>query len=194
MIAVLIIAGLIVLNGVFVAAEFAIVGAPRAAIDRRAQDGNRLAELVQRMLDDPKQQDRYIATAQLGITVASLGLGMYGEHVLADWLYGVLGEHGLPQWLASHGLASTIAVAILTYFHIVVGEMVPKSVALQYAEQMALWITPPMFWIRNALFPFVFALNALGNQVLKILGVNRQVQNAGPVLHCRRAPADRARK
>lgn len=178
MIAVLIIAGLIVLNGVFVAAEFAIVGAPRAAIDRRAQDGNRLAKLVQRMLDDPKQQDRYIATAQLGITVASLGLGMYGEHVLADWLYGVLGEHGLPQWLASHGLASTIAVAILTYFHIVVGEMVPKSVALQYAEQMALWITPPMLWIRNALFPFVFALNALGNQVLKILGVNRQVQNA----------------
>jgi len=178
MTAILIIAGLILLNGVFVAAEFAIVGAPRAAIDRKAQDGNRLALLVQRVLDNPKQQDRYIATAQLGVTVASLGLGMYGEHVLADGLYEVLGGHGLPQWLASHGLASTVAVAILTYFHIVIGEMVPKAVALQYAEQMALWITPPMFWIRNALFPFVFALNALGNQVLKIIGVNRQVQNA----------------
>ena len=178
MIAVLIIAGLVLLNGVFVVAEFAIVGAPRAAIDRKAQDGNRLALLVQRVLDDPKQQDRYIATAQLGITVASLGLGMYGEHVLADWLYDVLGGHGLPQWLASHGLASTVAVAVLTYFHIVIGEMVPKSVALQYAEQMALWITPPMLWIRNALFPFVFALNAIGNQVLKVLGVNRQAQNA----------------
>jgi magnesium and cobalt exporter, CNNM family len=178
MTALLIIAGLILLNGVFVAAEFAIVGAPRAAIDRKAQDGNRLATLVQRVLDDPKQQDRYIATAQLGITVASLGLGMYGEHVLADWLYEVLGGHGLPQWLASHGLASTVAVAILTYFHIVIGEMVPKSVALQYAEHMALWVTPAMFWIRNALFPFVLALNVLGNLVLKILGVNRQAQNA----------------
>jgi CBS domain containing-hemolysin-like protein len=178
MTALLIIAGLILLNGVFVAAEFAIVGAPRAAIDRKAQDGNRLALLVQRVLDNPRQQDRYIATAQLGVTAASLGLGMYGEHILADRLYEALGGRGLPQWLASHGLASTVAVAILTYFHIVIGEMVPKAVALQYAEQMALWITPPMFWLRNALFPFVFALNALGNQVLKILGVNRQAQNA----------------
>jgi CBS domain containing-hemolysin-like protein len=178
MTAILIIAALILLNGVFVAAEFAIVGAPRAAIDRRAQDGHRLALLVQRVLDDPKQQDRYIATAQLGITVASLGLGMYGEHVLADWIYAKLGGLGLPQLLASHGLASTLAVAVLTYFHIVVGEMVPKSVALQYAEQMVLWITPPMLWIRNALFPFVVALNGLGNRVLKIFGVNRQAQNA----------------
>lgn len=178
MTALLIITVLILLNGVFVAAEFAIVGAPRAAIDRKAQDGNRLAQLVQRVLDDPKQQDRYIATAQLGITVASLGLGMYGEHVLADGLYALLGGHGLPQWLTSHGIASTVAVAILTYFHIVVGEMVPKSLALQYAETLALWITPPMLWIRNALFPFVIALNGLGNRVLHLIGVNRQAQNA----------------
>jgi magnesium and cobalt exporter, CNNM family len=178
MTALLIITVLILLNGVFVAAEFAIVGAPRAAIDRKAQDGNRLAQLVQRVLDDPKQQDRYIATAQLGITVASLGLGMYGEHVLADGLYAILGGHGLPEWLASHGIASTVAVAILTYFHIVVGEMVPKSLALQYAETLALWITPPMLWIRNALFPFVLALNSIGNRVLKVMGVNRQAQNA----------------
>ena len=178
MIAFLIITALILLNGIFVAAEFAIVGAPRAAIDAKAQSGNRLARAVQRVLEDPKQQDLYIATAQLGITVASLGLGMYGEHVLADGLYSLLGGHGLPQWLVSHGVASTVAVAILTYFHIVVGEMVPKSVALQRAEQMALWITPPMLWIRNALFPFVVSLNALGNVVLKMLGVNRQAQSA----------------
>jgi CBS domain containing-hemolysin-like protein len=177
-IAFLIITALILLNGVFVAAEFAIVGAPRAAIDRRAAGGNRLARAVQRVLDDPRQQDRYIATAQLGITVASLGLGMYGEHVLADGLFHMMGGYGLPEWLVSHGVASTIAVAILTYFHIVVGEMVPKSVALQRAEQMALWITPPMIWMRNALFPFVVALNAIGNRVLRIFGVNRQAQNA----------------
>jgi CBS domain containing-hemolysin-like protein len=177
-IAFLIITTLILLNGVFVAAEFAIVGAPRAAIDRRAAAGNRLARAVQRVLDDPRQQDRYIATAQLGITVASLGLGMYGEHVLADGLFHMMDGYGLPAWLVSHGVASTIAVAILTYFHIVVGEMVPKSVALQRAEQMVLWITPPMIWTRNALFPFVVTLNAIGNRVLRLFGVNRQAQNA----------------
>jgi CBS domain containing-hemolysin-like protein len=172
----LIITALILLNGVFVAAEFAIVGAPRAAIDRRAADGNRLARLVQRVLDDPRQQDRYIATAQLGITAASLGLGMYGEHVVADAIYRALGGKGLPAWVVSNGVASTLAVAILTYFHIVIGEMVPKSVALQRAEQMALWITPPMIWTRNALYPFVVTLNAIGNMVLKLGGVNRQAQ------------------
>jgi magnesium and cobalt exporter, CNNM family len=177
-IALLIITALILLNGIFVAAEFAIVGAPRAAIDRRAADGNRLALAVQRVLDDPRQQDRYIATAQLGITVASLGLGMYGEHALADALFEGFGRTGLPEWLISHGVASTLAVAILTYFHIVVGEMVPKSVALQRAEQMALWITPPMIWTRNALFPFVVSLNAVGNAVLRLFGVNRQTQSA----------------
>jgi CBS domain containing-hemolysin-like protein len=176
--ALLIITALILLNGIFVAAEFAIVGAPRAAIERKAQTGNRFAGAVQRVLDDPRQQDRYIATAQLGITVASLGLGMYGEHVIADAIYYRLGRPGVPAWIASHGFASTIAVVILTYFHIVVGEMVPKSLALQRAEQMALWITPPMMWTRNALYPFVVSLNALGNVVLKMLGVNRQLQNA----------------
>jgi CBS domain containing-hemolysin-like protein len=173
-----IIAALIVLNGVFVAAEFAIVGAPRAAIDARATRGDRLARLVQGVLRDPQKQDRYIATAQLGITAASLGLGMYGEHVLAVGIYDALGGTGLPAWAVSHGTASVIAVAILTYFHIVIGEMVPKSLALQKAEHLALWITPPMLWIKNVLYPFIVALNGLGNGILRMFGVNRQIRNA----------------
>jgi CBS domain containing-hemolysin-like protein len=173
-----IISALILLNGVFVAAEFAIVGAPRAAIDARAGQGDRLARLVQSVLRDPKRQDRYIATAQLGITLASLGLGMYGEHVLADAIYHTLGSSGAPTWLLSHGLASATAVAVLTYFHIVVGEMIPKSVALQHAEQLARWITPPMLWTKNLLFPIVVALNELGNLLLKAFGVNRRAQSA----------------
>ena len=173
-----IISGLIILNALFVAAEFAIVGAPRASIDARAAAGNRLAQMVQGVLHDPVRQDRYIATAQLGITLASLGLGMYGEHVLAEAIYGIMGSTGMPAWLASHGMASVLAVAILTYFHIVVGEMVPKSLALQQAERLACWITTPMLWTKNLLLPFVVILNGLGNTLLKTLGVNRQAQSA----------------
>ena len=177
MTAFLIVTALIILNGIFVAAEFAIVGAPKAAIDAKAAEGNRLARAVGRVLHSTQLQDRYIATAQLGITVASLGLGMYGEHVLAEWLYEQASHLGaLPGWLLSHAVASVVAVSILTFFHIVVGEMVPKSLALQHAEQMALWITPPMLWIKNLLFPFVVSLNALGNLLLRTVGVNRQTQ------------------
>src|SRR5689334_4544433 len=178
LIPILIIAGLILLNGVFVAAEFAIVGAPRAAIDARAARGNRLARLVKSVLRDSRKQDRYIATAQIGITVASLGLGMYGEHVLADRIMHLLGGSSYAQWLTAHGFASVAAVAILTYFHIVIGEMVPKSLALQAAEHMALWITPPMLWIETILFPIVVTLNGIGNALLKVLGVNRRTQSA----------------
>ena len=178
MTAFLIITALILLNALFVAAEFAIVGAPRASIDRRAAEGHKLARSVQSVLRDPRKQDRYIATAQLGITVASLGLGMYGEHVLADGIYHRLGNVGGPAFLASHGFASVIAVGILTYFHIVVGEMVPKSLALQQAETMALWITPPMLWMKNVLYPLVVGLNGLGNLTLRIIGIRRQPQHA----------------
>ena len=178
MIAFLIITGLIILNGIFVAAEFAIVGAPKASIDKRAAEGNTLARAVQAVLRDPTRQDRYIATAQLGITLASLGLGMYGEHVLAEAIYHYAGASGVPAFLASHTFASIVAITVLTYFHIVVGEMVPKSLALQRAETMALWITPPMLWTKNLLYPFVVGLNGLGNLTLRMLGVHRQVQHS----------------
>ncbi|MFP5212930.1 MAG: hemolysin family protein, partial [Acidobacteriota bacterium] len=168
---------LILLNGIFVAAEFAIVGAPRQAIDARAAQGHATARMVSRILHNPLLQDRYIATAQLGITLASLGLGMYGEHTLAEWLLGVLGKVELPGWLAAHTIASITAVAILTYFHIVIGEMVPKSMALQYAERSALWIAPIMFWTKMVFYPFVVGLNGLGNTMLRLMRIDRQLSS-----------------
>lgn len=178
MIPVLVVTALILLNALFVAAEFAIVGVSRAEIEPAARAGGRAAKLVRTVLADPLRQDRYIATAQLGITAASLGLGMYGEHVLAHWLQGHLEAFGTGGWIAAHAVSSVLAVAILTYFHIVIGEMVPKALALQRARETALWIAPLMRAVELAFYPFVLVLNGIGNGLLRLVGVERTVGGA----------------
>lgn len=179
LVAVAVIAGLILINAFFVVAEFALLGAPHAAIERRAATGSRRALRVRELLHDPKEQDRYIATAQLGVTFASLGLGMYGEHVVAGWLAGLLEPLGASRWIAAHSLASVLAVVLLTYLHIVLGEMIPKTFALRGAERMALWISTPVRWVSWLLFPLVVALNAMGNGVLRLMGVRRTADAGG---------------
>ena len=166
---------LVIANGLFVAAEFAIVGAPRATIEHQAGEGNRLAARVLRILENPKRQDRYIATTQVGISVASLGLGMYGEHVLADWIAMWLEPlEATYRWIAAHAVASVVAVSFLTYLHIVIGEMVPKALALQRAARTVLYVSPLILAIQTALFPVVAGLNAIGTGLLRLLGVRRQ--------------------
>lgn len=167
-------ASLIVLNGLFVAAEFAIVTAPRLSLEQRAQAGQRVAARALAIMRTPRRQDQFIATAQLGITFASLGLGMYGEHVLAEWIAGELEGMGAQRYIAAHAVASATAIGILTYFHIVIGEMVPKSFALQHAERTLLAVTPAMGVIRTVLHPLVIALNTVGNAVMALAGINRQ--------------------
>lgn len=174
---VLVVLALLLLNGAFVLAEFAVVGAPRAAIERLAQDGHRLARAARRLLHSPKLQDRYIATAQLGITLASLGLGMVGEHGLASWLAPHLALPAVERVIAAHALASILAVGALTYFHIVLGEMVPKSLALASGEQALLRILPFMqlcFWLTA---PLVLGLHALGGLVLRSIGIRRDEES-----------------
>ena len=165
---------LVLANGLFVAAEFAIVGAPRSSIEHQASQGSRLAQRVLRILEDPMLQDRYIATTQVGISVASLGLGMYGEHWLADQIQPSLVRFETLGWIASHTVASVIAVAILTYLHIVIGEMVPKALALQRADKTVLYVSPLVRAMQHVMLPLVVSLNGAGNRLLSLVGIERR--------------------
>lgn len=170
----LVIVLLVLLNGLFVAAEFAVLVAPRTALATKSAAGDAGAAAVLAVVGKPRSLDRYIATAQVGITMASLGLGMYGEHALAQWLAPRLEALGDLRWIGAHAAASTLAVVVLTYLHIVVGEMVPKAVALQHPQRTATAIARPMHAMKVTFFPIVVALNAAANGLLRMMGVRRQ--------------------
>ncbi len=166
-----VIAALILVNGFFVAAEFAIAGAARPRVAQMAEEGNRAALTVQAILNSPVEINRYLSTAQVGITVASLGLGMYGEHAVAGWLEGPLEHLGWFGTAAAHTIASVIAVALLTYLHVVLGEMIPKALALQSASEVAVRLSAAMMTAERLFRPLTAVLNLAGNRLLALLGI-----------------------
>lgn len=177
MITFFIITVLIVLNGLFVAAEFAIIGVSATALQSAASRGDRAALALLRIKESAVLQDRYIATAQLGITLASLGLGMYGEHQLALALREPLASIGVSG-VAVNAVATVIALTILTYFHIVLGEMIPKAMSLNHAIPTAKFVSTPMRWFQLIMFPLVISLNAIGFGVLRLLKIKREDSSA----------------
>ena len=166
---------LLLANALFVAAEFAIVGVPRTSVERLASHGNTLARRVLRILEHAKRRDRYLATTQIGVSLASLGLGMYGEHVIAEWIGNWLEPMTIARFIAAHTVGSVVAVAILTYAHLVVGEMVPKALALQSAERTAMWVSPLIETIEKAILPLVVSLDALRAMVVRAIGIEGEV-------------------
>ncbi len=171
LIAVAVMGVLIFLNGIFVAAEFAIIAVPPTRVAQMAEAGSRAAQRVLQVLRSPEQQNRYLATAQIGITIVSLGLGMYGEQVLAAWLLHPLEQFTELAAPLAHTIAGAIAVAFLTYLHVVLGEMVAKSYALQYPEPTALRLIGPMHLLQRIFSPVILALNGLANGITRLLGV-----------------------
>lgn len=165
---------LLLANAVFVAAEFAIIGVSRTAVEHRANQGDRLSRRILELLTSTLHQDRFIATAQLGITLASLGLGMYGEHTLAGWIETRLDLSPTNRWIAAHTLASVLAIGALTYLHIFIGEMLPKAIALSHAEGTARVLYWPMLAVLAVFYPLVWALNGAGNLCLSAIGIRRR--------------------
>ncbi|PRY10395.1 CBS domain containing-hemolysin-like protein [Pontibacter ummariensis] len=160
---------LVLLNGFFVAAEFAIVKVRASQIELRAQAGSAMAKLAQNMLT---HLDAYLSATQLGITLASLGLGWIGESVVARIVIDVMEFFGFrgSEELA-HTIALPISFAIITVLHIVFGELAPKSLAIQRSESTTLAVSYPLRFFYILFSPFIWLLNGLANLVLRSMGI-----------------------
>lgn len=163
--------GLLILNGFFVAAEFALVAIRKSRIEELANKGSRTARILRDVLVD---LDRYIAGLQVGITLASIGLGIVGEPILAaafmklfDAMPGGLGK------LVSHTVASGISFLVITLVTVVVSEQVPKSVALRFPEKISFWLVRPVRFVMFILSPFVSLVDGTSNLLLRILKIPR---------------------
>src|SRR4051795_1782931 len=156
---------LILTNGVFVAAEFALVRSRRSRIDQLANEGSSRAETVMHELD---HIDEYLAACQLGITMASIGIGFLGEPAVAKLVEPIFG--GL-----SHGVAVAVSVAIayalVTSLHVVVGEQGPKLFAIARPEDSARRLAAPLNWFRRLTAPLTVALTWLANGLVRLFGI-----------------------
>lgn len=161
--------GLVLVNGFFVAAEFALVTVRKTRVDQLVAEGNRTARALRRATMDP---DSYIAATQLGITMASLGLGWLGEPALASVIEPAFAF--LPTHIAAattHTIAFAISFAIITALTIVVGELAPKTIALQHAEKTALYVIHPTEIFMKVFWPFIALLNAMGRHFVALFGL-----------------------
>jgi CBS domain containing-hemolysin-like protein len=164
---------LIIFNGLFVAAEFAIIGVRPTQMEQLANDGHRVAKTIVTILRSSDKQNRYIATAQVGITIASLGLGMYGESQISHFI-----EPYLARWLGidPHDaiivtIGYILSVGLLTYLHVVAGEMIPKSLALTAPDKAVLGVARPMTVMQTILAIPVRFLNWIGMLLLSLFRI-----------------------
>lgn len=155
-------------NGFFVLSEFALVTVRKSWVETLAKRGHRRAQTLLRVISN---LDNYVAATQLGITLASLALGWIGEPALAV-LFQPLFEQWLSPWpttAAAHTVAISVAFALITFLHVVIGELAPKTLALERTERMALAVARPMLIFFYVFYPFVRLLNSSGIYVLRLL-------------------------
>ena len=158
---------LLALNAFFVGAEFALLAARRSQIEPRAQEGSRAARTTLRAMENVSL---VMAGAQLGITVCSLGLGAIGEPAVAHLLEPLFHAARVPDDFL-HPVSFVVAMSIVVYLHVVLGEMVPKNIAIAGPEAAAILLVPPFLVFTTAARPLIAFFNFLANGVLRLVGV-----------------------
>ena len=169
-----VITALILVNAIYVAAEFSAVSVRRSRLKQLADDGNPLATWLVPILESPARLDRYIAVCQIGITLSSLVLGAYAQRTVAVWLTPVFSSWGGLQDAAAQSTSAGFVLVALTGLQVLLGELVPKSLALQYPTPTALYTVIPMAPSAWLLRPFNAVLNGSGLFLLRMLGAPHQ--------------------
>jgi CBS domain containing-hemolysin-like protein len=164
---------LVLLNGFFVAAEFAMVKARSSRIDALALEGNIRAKFASRILGD---MNAYLSACQLGITLTSLVLGWLGEPTIARIIEPFLSRMGMPDSFI-HIIAFIIGFTIVTSFHITVGEQVPKTYAIRKSEAVTLWAAIPLIIFFKVMYPFIWVLNGASNWMLRKSGIEPESEH-----------------
>lgn len=168
---ILVIILLLFINALYVAAEFSAVSARRLRIEKLAEEGNSLARMVLPVINDSRKLDEYVSTCQMGITVASLVLGAYGQVSIADHLVPLFEKFGGLQTVAANSLSATIVLIFLSVLQMLFGEFIPKTLAIQHSNRIALYTILPVRWSRFLFSWFIAVLNGTAIAVLKILGI-----------------------
>lgn len=163
---------MILANALYVAAEFATVSTRKSRIGHMAASGNRLAKMVQPIVGDKDALDDYVAACQVGITLSSLVLGAYGQNVIATALAPILAGWGYFANFAALSISTTLVLIVLTTLQVMIGELLPKSIAIQNPERLALWTVVPLRWSQILFRPLIWFLNGSGHLVLKLLRVH----------------------
>tara|TARA_B100001123_G_scaffold449941_1_gene617584 strand:- start:3860 stop:5191 length:1332 start_codon:yes stop_codon:yes gene_type:complete len=169
LITVLTITLLVLINALYVAAEFATVSARRTRINQIAKDGNILARQLLPIINDINRLDRYVAACQVGITATSLLLGAYGQNILAVRIEPLLYKLGSLAGPTAHSLSITTTLIVLTGLQMILGELLPKSIALQYPEKVSIATLIPMRWSLRIFQPLIWIFNGSGKLLLKTL-------------------------
>ena len=162
---------LIAINALYVAAEFAAVSVRHSQMRQLAGEGHSLATRLLPWIEDSRRLDHYIAACQIGITLSSLVLGAYGQATLATQAAPLFERWGGLQNVATHSTSAVTVLILLTTLQVIFGELVPKSLALQYSTQSALLTFVPMRWSLRLFSWFISVLNGSGMLILKLLGV-----------------------
>lgn len=173
MLAVLVLAAL---NGFFVAAEFALVKVRDSQLTFLAAQGHRRARMARHLV---AHLDTYLSAAQLGITLASLALGWIGEPIFADLLKPVFDGLGVASEHTRHTVSFLVGFTVITFLHIVAGEMAPKSLAIRMPVETSLWVAYPFHWFYIAMKPFIHALNHSAQWLLRLVGIEAASEHDG---------------